>query len=172
LHSPSKCCLTILSSFTEGEQIVITDSDNSIDIVKNLYSFRVRFVYYTDQGDDSFYPHYSLYSNLAHIGNKSAFGTYQNASSWAVQELDRALEHNLITDKIKDIMNVPITREEICEVIMALYENMAGKVVCNNTGVFTDTQSPEVYKAYELGIVNGVGNSMYFSFCPFEGIGQ
>lgn len=147
--------------FSEGERIVITDSDQSLNTVKNLYSFRVRSAYYFQQGDGSFLPHYSLYSNIAHLGNRSALGAYQNASSWAVQELDRALEYGLITDKIRGEMNAPITREEFCEVIMALYENMAGKVVADDKGVFTDTNNPQVYKANKLGIVNGVGNNRF-----------
>lgn len=147
--------------FTEGEKIVIADSEHSLDTAKNLYSFRVRFAYYFQQGDGSFFPHYSLYSNIAHLGNRSALGAYHNASSWAIQELDRALEYSLITDKIRNEINAPITREEFCEVIMALYENMADKVVCDDTGVFSDTNNPQVYKAYKLGIVNGVGNNRF-----------
>lgn len=147
--------------FTQGEKLFIHDSDNSMNIGKNLYSFRVRFAYYVKQRDGSFTPCYSLYSNMAHLGNRSALGAYANASSWAVPELDRALEYSLITDMIKGRMNASITREEICEVIMALYENMAGKVVCSQTRVFSDTNNPEVYKAYQLGIVNGVGNNRF-----------
>lgn len=145
----------------QGERCFINDTDNPVDLEKYLYTFRIRFVYYKAQSDGTYFPHYSLYSNLAHIGNRSALGTYKNASTWAVQEPDRALEYNLITDRIKDGMNSPITREEICEVIMALYENMAGKVETSKTGIFTDTQNPQVYKANELGIVYGVGNNRF-----------
>jgi hypothetical protein len=147
--------------FSVGEMLVITDSDQSLDIANKLYSFRVRFAYHFQQSNGSFSPRYSLYSNVAHAGNRSAIGVYQNASPWAVQELDRALEYGLITDKIRAEMNAPITREEFCEVIMALVENMAGKVVVNDKGIFTDTNNPQVYKANKLGIVNGVGNNRF-----------
>ena len=147
--------------FTQGEKVVVAGSDQSLDTAKNLYSFRVRFAYCIEQGDGSILPCYSLYSNIAHIGNRSAFGAYHDASSWAVQELDRALEYGLITDKIRSRMNAPITREEICEVIMALYENMAGRVVSDDAGGFSDTGNPQVYKAHQLGIVNGVGNNRF-----------
>lgn len=147
--------------FSEGEMLVITDSDQSLDIANKLYSFRVRFAYHILKSDDSFLPCYSLYSNIAHIGDRSALGSYQNASPWAVQELDRALEYGLITDKIRGNMNAPITREEFCGVIMALYESMAGKVDCDDTGIFLDTDNLQVCKAYKLGIVNGVGNNLF-----------
>lgn len=147
--------------FSEGERIVINDSDNTMDIKKNLYSFRVRFGYYTVNEDNSVEANYSLYSNMAHIGNKTHFSSYQSASPWAVPELERALECGLITDRIRNRINEPITREELCEVIMALYENLAGEVPWEDNGFFTDTKNPEVNKAFKLGIVTGVGNNRF-----------
>ena len=62
-------------------------------------------------------------------------------------------------------MNAPITREELCEVIMKLYEKSIGEAEFTDMSAFTDTQNPEVFKAYELGIVNGVGDN---KFAPKE----
>lgn len=147
--------------FSEGEQIVINDSENKIDIKNNLYSFRARFGYYTYNEDNSVVSDYSLYSNIAHIGDKTTFGSYQNASSWAVAELERALEYGFITEKIRNSMNAPISREELCEVIIALYENLAGEAIWKDANIFTDTKNPEVNKAFELGIVTGIGNNRF-----------
>jgi len=83
-------------------------------------------------------------------------GGYQGASPWAVPELDKALEYGLITDRIRNQMNAPITREEFAEIAVKLYEKGTGDVVeVSSTGVFTDTSNPEIIKAYELGIVSG-----------------
>jgi hypothetical protein len=147
--------------FSEGEQIAINYSDSGMDIKKNLYSFRVRVGYYFLNKDDSVSAAHSLYSNISYIGDKSVLGSYQSASSWAVQELDKALEYGLVTDKIRNKMNSPITREELCEVIMALYEALAGELPVEGTGIFTDTKNDEVNKASELGIVTGVGNNRF-----------
>lgn len=147
--------------FSEGEQIAINYSGSGMDIKKNLYSFRVRVGYYYLNKEDSASAEYSLYSNISYIGDKSVLGSYQSASSWAVQELDKALEYGLITDKIRNKMNSPITREELCEVIMTLYEALAGELPVEGTGIFTDTKNDEVNKASELGIVTGVGNNRF-----------
>ena len=147
--------------FSEGEQIAINYSDSGMDIKKNLYSFRVRVGYYFLNKDDSVSAAHSLYSNISYIGDKSVLGSYQSASSWAVQELDKALEYGLVTDKIRNKMNSPITREELCEVIVALYEALAGEMSVEGNGIFTDTKNNEVNKASELGIVTGVGNNRF-----------
>jgi hypothetical protein len=83
-------------------------------------------------------------------------GGYQGASQWAVPELDKAVEYGLITDRIRNQMNAPITREEFAEIAVKLYEEGTGDVVeASSTGVFTDTSNPEIIKAYDLGIVSG-----------------
>jgi hypothetical protein len=83
-------------------------------------------------------------------------GGYQGASQWAVPELDKALEYGLITDRVRNQMNAPITREEFAEIAVKLYEKGTGDVVeASSMGVFTDTSNPEIIKAYDLGIVSG-----------------
>jgi len=53
-------------------------------------------------------------------------------------------------------MSAPITREEFAEVAVKLYEKYTGKnAVAGNMSVFSDTTNPEVFKAYNLKIVNG-----------------
>lgn len=52
-------------------------------------------------------------------------------------------------------MSAPITREEFCEVAVRLYEKSTGKeATYNDSSAFSDTKNPEIFKAYELGIVN------------------
>ncbi len=86
----------------------------------------------------------------------NAEAPYREASSWAVPELDKAVEYGFITNKIKNKMNTPVTREEFAEIAVKLYEKCTGKSVRYfDAGVFTDTGNPEVFKAYYLKIVNG-----------------
>jgi len=141
--------------------------DKDIDIKANVYHFRVRFGYYTVAGTDEYGnriaadPVYSAYSNVASTAIAAYQKKYEGASAWASTELDKAAEYGFITDKIKDKMNAPITREELCEVIMKLYEKIIGEAKYSDVSAFSDTQNPEIYKAYELGIVNGVGNGKF-----------
>jgi len=82
---------------------------------------------------------------------------YKGASPWAVPELDKAAGYGLITDRIKDNMSVPITREEFAEIAVRLYEINTGKAAeYSDTNVFSDTDNPEILKAYSLKIVNGI----------------
>jgi len=82
---------------------------------------------------------------------------YKGASPWAVPELDKAAGYGLITDRIKDNMSVPITREEFAEIAVRLYEINTGKAAeYSDTDVFSDTDNPEILKAYSLKIVNGI----------------
>lgn len=82
--------------------------------------------------------------------------TYKNASSWAVPELDKAAGYGFITDKIKGNMNAAITREEFAEIAVKLYEKYTGKqALYSDMSAFADTKNPEIFKAYDLKIVNG-----------------
>ena len=59
-------------------------------------------------------------------------------------------------------MKANITREEFAEVVVKAYEKYAGKEASyTDTSVFTDTKNPEIFKAYELGIVNGIGGGKF-----------
>lgn len=133
---------------------------DTIDIKANQYTFRVYFEYiwgYKDDWIDK--SKQSAYSNTVSLGIGSY---YDNASDWAVPELDKAAKYGFITDKIKGKMNGPITREEFAEVAVRLYEKMTGTdAPYTDMSVFTDTENPEIFKAYEANIVNGVGENKY-----------
>jgi len=140
--------------------------DGNIDIKANTYNIRAKFVCntFTVNADGvrmAGSSYHSPYSNVFSIGT-AAFQKYKNASTWAETELDKAAEYGFITDRIKDKMNGPITREEFCEVVIKLYEKKMGNAaIYSNMNAFTDTKNPEIFKAYELGIVNGVGGNKF-----------
>jgi len=82
---------------------------------------------------------------------------YEGLSSWAVPEVNTAISENLVTDEV--LINFPenITREQFCELEVLLYERMTGKkAVPVSPNPFKDTNNPDILKAYNLGIVNGV----------------
>lgn len=130
-----------------------------IDIKANVYQLRVRYVYYWCDDEDHYV--YGPFSNIFSIGTEAYQKTYSEASQWAINELDKAAEYGFITDRIKNKMNAPITREEFCEIVVKMYESMTGTKATYQDNPFTDTSNPEVLKAYELGIVNGVGSNRF-----------
>ena len=79
---------------------------------------------------------------------------------WCIQmgnpELDKAAEYGLITSSIKDKMSEPITREEFLELAVLLYEKTTKETAQpESPNPFTDSNNPEVLKAYKIGIVTG-----------------
>lgn len=114
--------------------------------------------------DNQYYPAagksgyvYSPFSNTITHGMPA----YEGASGWAKVELDKASEYGLITDHIKGDMSGKITREEFAEIAVKLYESYTGKTAVVGDTSFTDTTNPEILKAANLGMVQGVGNNKY-----------
>ncbi len=149
---------------TPGRRLSVWLSD------KTIY-FRVRFVLNYFDNNNKYREITSPYSKTVAIGRdaknyQSPKTMYQNASSWAIPELDRAAQYGFITSSISARMNAPITREELCEVIMKMYERLEGKVdVIDEYDTFSDTKNSYILQAYKLGIVNGIGNG---KFAPKE----
>lgn len=126
---------------------------NEINISKKHYSFRIRYSYSGNHGEFST-------AGLAGITN-----FYYHASPWAVPELDKALEQELITNEIKYNMSENITRENFAGVVVGMYERSTGESVRYSDVSFIDTDKSDVLKAASLGIVMGNG---YGQFEPKE----
>lgn len=82
---------------------------------------------------------------------------YSEASEWAIPELEKASEYELIPNSlVMTDMTRPITREEFAELSLRLYEKATGVVVATPSyNPFTDTDNYEIIKAYNLGITKG-----------------
>lgn len=79
------------------------------------------------------------------------------ASSWAVPEIEQAIESDLTVDEILSAFQDDITRREFCRISVKLYEKMTGRIASQaSPNPFTDTSDPEILKAYNLGITKGV----------------
>lgn len=136
------------------------DVHGGINLKAEVYYFRAYF--YSSWGYvNSFIDKEvtSGYSDLAIIGNPA---DYRGASDWAMDGLDKAVGYGFITDRIKDNMSGSITREEFAEVAVKLYEQYTGKkAIPAPASTFTDTSNVEILKAYQLGIVSGIGNNQF-----------
>ena len=127
-----------------------------MDIKKNTYYFRAYFLIELTDGTVVKSP----FSNVVEIG-VPAF--YSGASNWAKPELQRAYELGLIPDILKGAdMTKPINREEFAELAILLYENLSGeKVEPASPNPFTDTNNPQILKAYKVGITAGTSSTTF-----------
>ena len=82
--------------------------------------------------------------------------TGEPIDSWAEEGVNTAISAGLLPDCLKGAdLRKNITRSEFAAVAVALYEEMSGKKVKAGEDPFTDTDDPEVLKAYALGVTSG-----------------
>lgn len=87
---------------------------------------------------------------------------HEGLSGWAATEVNQAISEDLVTDKVLIEFPEDITREEFCELAVLLYEKMTGnKAEPVAVNPFTDTKNPEILKAYNLKIVNGISEDKF-----------
>jgi hypothetical protein len=83
------------------------------------------------------------------------------ASKWAINELTQAYNYGLTYPDIMGKFQQPITREEFCVIVVKLYTKLTNRTVTASGTPFSDTNNPEIIKAYQLGIVNGTGGGKF-----------
>ncbi|MDD3706206.1 MAG: S-layer homology domain-containing protein, partial [Clostridiaceae bacterium] len=90
-------------------------------------------------------------------------GKWLNTSDWAYEWMDKADKLNIIPYLLlNQDMTKSITRKEFSALAVELYENLKGsKVSVHMTNPFTDVDDTAVTKAYNLGIVSGVGKGLF-----------
>ncbi|NTV89593.1 MAG: fibro-slime domain-containing protein [Clostridiales bacterium] len=83
--------------------------------------------------------------------------TKYNASAWAMTEVDKGTQYDLIPASLKNAdLTKNITREEFAELAVRLYEKTTGNTaVVQEPNPFIDTTNPEILKALRLGITKG-----------------
>ncbi|MDQ0194141.1 S-layer homology domain-containing protein [Paenibacillus wynnii] len=102
---------------------------------------------------------------LIHPVSTSAAGRNE-PSGWATEEVTKAYAQNLVPYGLMSNFQNAITRAELSQIAVRLYENMTGlKAVMPASNPFKDTKDDNVLKAYALNIVGGMGNN---SFAPNE----
>lgn len=88
---------------------------------------------------------------------------WSNASDWAIAELEKAQEKSLIPQILNDAdFTKQVTREEFAEISVKVYEVLSGQAAeASEENPFTDTENPEILKAYNLGITNGITETTF-----------
>ncbi len=109
--------------------------------------------------DASGEPRYSDWSNMLTLNEKVDF----TASAWAQGELAEAAALGLIPDSLANAdLTKPITRAEFAAVSVRVFESLTGtkaQPVAENP--FTDTKDPDVLKAYNVGVTNGISATTF-----------
>ncbi len=114
-----------------------------------------------------------LLSGLPKNMGEVSYDYYIKPSDWAVDELNAAINEELIPESLQTDYKLPINRLNIAEIIINLIEKTSGKnisTILKNEGVsrdnnaFNDTDDEDVLAANALGIINGVGDNRFNSF--------
>jgi hypothetical protein len=89
--------------------------------------------------------------------------TWARASAWAEPELERAREHGLIPDSLAGAdLTGPVTRAEFAAVAVRVFEVLTGtKAVPAAVNPFTDTDDPEVLKAFNTELAVGISETEF-----------
>ncbi len=104
----------------------------------------------------------AITANITYADSAISQSNEDIPSNWAKAEIDKAIEYNLLPEKLQGAYRVNITREEFSEVAVNLYEALSGKQgILQGENSFTDTQNIKVRIANSLGIVNGIGDGKF-----------
>ncbi|MDD3571061.1 MAG: S-layer homology domain-containing protein, partial [Lachnospiraceae bacterium] len=92
----------------------------------------------------------------------SAVGADIKCSTWAREAVTSASEKGFVPSSLLSKANEPITRKEMCSLIMQFYRVHTGTDYKSNAkSKFTDEQSNDVVSAVELGLFSGVSSSKF-----------
>ncbi len=86
-----------------------------------------------------------------------------NASQWALEEVKDALFYGFIPDELSNVtLQDSITREEFASLVVSVWEKETNIIVkLKGDNPFLDTKNANILKAFQLGVVNGMGNGKY-----------
>lgn len=84
-------------------------------------------------------------------------------SDWAAGSIEKAETYGFsFESSISSEYTEPITREELCKIILSIYDSVVEtKYFAKGKSPFSDTDTEEVTALYELGIVSGLGESLF-----------
>lgn len=143
----------------ESKRLIKETSYGINDIIK--YKVEAGTTYKVQINGNQLPAHYRFEIDYPDSGE----GTHQGivtASSWAVEEINKAISVGLTTDAMtkrnyKDFA----TREDFAEIVMTFYDKLGGEPVVSGENVFVDTVNKEIIRAQNSGIINGTSNTTF-----------
>lgn len=83
-------------------------------------------------------------------------------SDWAKADVTKAAGQDLVPASLMNQYQQSITRGELSQVLVRLYERLSGKKIpVPDVSPFRDTKDEDVLKAYAIGIVKGTGEQRF-----------
>ena len=97
------------------------------------------------------------------LAAENLLGPWDLCSDWARDYMRRAGNAGLIPSALDNQdLTLEITRAEFAAVAVRLYEAFTWEVPAyQGESPFSDTDDPDVLRAYSLGVVNGMGDGIY-----------
>jgi len=92
--------------------------------------------------------------------NEQTLFSADKPSSWAVDQVNAAIDAKLVPQSLQSKYTQATTRAEFCALAVALYETVTGREITGRT-TFTDTTDVNVQKMAYLGVVNGIGDNKF-----------
>lgn len=131
--------------------VILTEDDlKNFKSDKNGYCFRIRYV---DKNKNA-----SPFTNMIHLGDAPLS---RNSSAWALNDINKAKSLNVVSNSMFPNTKMNVTREELAEVSVKAYNNLNKRTSQGSVNHFTDTNNKYVNIAYDLGIMNGVGDGKF-----------
>ena len=94
-----------------------------------------------------------------------SYGATNNllTSDWALEEVEDAFFYGFIPTELSGVsLEDSVTREEFASLVVSVWEKETNIIVkLAKDSPFSDTESKNVLKAFQLGIVKGMGNGKY-----------
>ena len=99
----------------------------------------------------------TTYANLESSQNKGDI-----PSKWAISEVEKAKERDIVPDKLQGDYRKNITREEFAELAVRLYQVLSKKeTMIQEPSPFSDTNNPYITMGNKLGIIDGKGDGTF-----------
>ena len=86
--------------------------------------------------------------------------TVDQPSSWAVEQVNAAVEAGLVPESLQSKYTQTATRAEFCALAVELYEKVTGEEITQRA-TFTDTSDVNVQKMAGIGVISGIGNNQF-----------
>ncbi len=162
-----------IEGFSEKFRVDASDFFGSDEIDKVEFEVKLRYEFeqsnYPPRGKEGVI--FGPFSNIISKANEpELFETPQiikplwsNASEWALDELKKACEMELIPEVLNGSdFTKPITRAEFAAICVKAYEKLGNTTLeAADVNPFNDTQDSEVLKAYRAGFVAGISDDVF-----------
>ncbi len=138
---------------TSGKSITVEVED--IDVIGATYLDGILTISALKAGNSEIWLKTS--DNYINISVQVMNDTATGASTWAKEDIRKAITDGFVPEKIKENWTRSITREEFVEIAVLF---LGLKPMYSNSP-FLDTTNPYVTSAYESGIVTGMGDGKF-----------